>query len=113
MKVLSYINAFAESCLASHLIKWLSNQIGMEGTIVRPNVSTPVALISELLWYLYILVNLAKFYCTLAMFCLALILNMLYYKMEGSCHIEKWSRENILEHLSLLGNMAGFCTAIY
>ncbi|PON76697.1 SNF2 domain protein [Parasponia andersonii] len=48
-KVISYVNAFVESCLASHLIKWLTNHIGMEGKIFRPNVSTPVALIKWML----------------------------------------------------------------
>uniref|UniRef100_A0A803QTR2 Uncharacterized protein n=1 Tax=Cannabis sativa TaxID=3483 RepID=A0A803QTR2_CANSA len=48
-KVISYLNAFTESCLASHLIKWLTNQIGTEGRNFRPNISTPVALIKWML----------------------------------------------------------------
>lgn len=60
-KVMSYISALSESCLASHLIKWVTNQIGMDGKIFRQNVSTPVALISEYLWYPCILDYIAKF----------------------------------------------------
>ncbi|XP_062097702.1 uncharacterized protein LOC133803617 isoform X2 [Humulus lupulus] len=48
-KVISYLNAFTESCLASHLITWLTNQTDTEERNFRPNFSTPVALIKWML----------------------------------------------------------------
>lgn len=51
-KAFSYINAFSESCLPSQLIKWVTNQTVTGGKISKPNVSTPVALLGKLSWYL-------------------------------------------------------------
>ncbi|KAL5558764.1 hypothetical protein UlMin_034975 [Ulmus minor] len=48
-KVISYTNALSESCLLSQLIKWVMDQSCMKGTIFRPNISTPVALIKWML----------------------------------------------------------------
>ncbi|KAG7941272.1 hypothetical protein I3843_16G031200 [Carya illinoinensis] len=48
-KALSYINAFSESCLPSHLIKWVTNQTATKGKISKPNACTPVALLGWLL----------------------------------------------------------------
>lgn len=46
-KTISYTNAFSSSHLSSHLVKWASNQIGMEGKVSRPNGTSPKALISK------------------------------------------------------------------
>ena len=48
-KPISYVNAFSSSHLSSQLIKWVSNQIVMEGKVNRPNGSSPKALIKWLL----------------------------------------------------------------
>ena len=47
-KPISYINAFS-SHLSSQLVKWVSNQIGMEGKVNRPSGASPKALISKFL----------------------------------------------------------------
>ncbi|KAJ4958086.1 hypothetical protein NE237_025197 [Protea cynaroides] len=46
---ISYINAFARSHLPSQLIRWVTDQIGMEGKKNRPNASTPQALVKWML----------------------------------------------------------------
>ncbi|XP_043704430.1 uncharacterized protein LOC122654418 [Telopea speciosissima] len=46
---ISYINAFARSRLPSQLIRWATDQIGIEGKMSKPNVSTPQALIKWML----------------------------------------------------------------
>lgn len=48
-KPISYVNAFSSSHLSSQLIKWVPNQIVMEGKVNRPNGSSPKALIKWLL----------------------------------------------------------------
>ncbi|KAA8525177.1 hypothetical protein F0562_006959 [Nyssa sinensis] len=48
-KAISYINAFSESHLPNQLIKWVTNQAGMEERTNRPNISTPKALIRWLI----------------------------------------------------------------
>jgi len=46
---MSYINAFCRSCIPIQLINWVTNQNCVGRKITRPNVSTPIALISEFL----------------------------------------------------------------
>ncbi|KAJ6743463.1 hypothetical protein OIU85_017416 [Salix viminalis] len=48
-KVISYLQAFSESCLLSHLIKWVMSQPGVQSKTNAPNVFTPVAVIKWLL----------------------------------------------------------------
>ncbi|GLT97286.1 hypothetical protein SLE2022_148590 [Rubroshorea leprosula] len=47
-KLFSYLTAFSKSCLPSQLLKWVSNQAGMEEAGIR-NLSTPASLIKWLL----------------------------------------------------------------
>lgn len=54
-KANSYVDAFSKSCITSQLIERIANEIGMERNFFAPDFSDPVALISELLWYLYVL----------------------------------------------------------
>ncbi|KAG5524717.1 hypothetical protein RHGRI_031405 [Rhododendron griersonianum] len=44
-RAISYIDAFSKSCLPNQLIKWFTNQTGLEDKISLPNASTPKALI--------------------------------------------------------------------
>ncbi|KAJ4833282.1 hypothetical protein Tsubulata_013212 [Turnera subulata] len=48
-KVISYLQAFSESCLPTELVKWVRSQPGMQGEAGVPNISTPLALIKWLL----------------------------------------------------------------
>ncbi|KAI3868964.1 hypothetical protein MKX03_003335 [Papaver bracteatum] len=48
-KAISYINAFCRSPLPSQLVKWASNQIGIEQNANKLNITTPETLINWLL----------------------------------------------------------------
>ncbi|XP_057479025.1 uncharacterized protein LOC130766317 [Actinidia eriantha] len=48
-RAISYIDAFSKSGVPYQLIKWVTDQTGLEENIIRPNVSTPEALIRWLL----------------------------------------------------------------
>ncbi|KAI3956912.1 hypothetical protein MKX01_000946 [Papaver californicum] len=48
-KAISYINAFSRSPLPSQLVKWASNQIGIEQNANKLNITTPETLINWLL----------------------------------------------------------------
>ncbi|KAE8691049.1 hypothetical protein F3Y22_tig00110893pilonHSYRG01001 [Hibiscus syriacus] len=47
-KAISYINAFSESWLPCQLIKWVTSQTGIRDKARSLNVTSPVALLSEL-----------------------------------------------------------------
>ncbi|GFZ16231.1 hypothetical protein Acr_25g0006400 [Actinidia rufa] len=48
-RAISYIDVFSKSGVPYQLIKWVTDQTGLEENIIRPNVSTPKALIRWLL----------------------------------------------------------------
>lgn len=48
-KVISYLQAFSESFLLSHLIKWVMSQPGVQSKTNAPDIFTPVAVIKWLL----------------------------------------------------------------
>lgn len=86
-KVISYLQAFSESCLLSHLIKWVMSQPGVQSKTNAPNVFTPVAVISEFLCYLCLLVfpHMSGFRTFCTFFCLVMILSKHVMTWRGFC----------------------------
>lgn len=53
VSAISYLNVFRESQLVAELIRWMTFQAGIVDQNATPDISTPKALISELLMDLY------------------------------------------------------------
>lgn len=65
-KAISYLNGFSRSCIPVQLMNWVTSQPSVGGMISQPNVSTPIALISELLENTQKLTNFISYTITFA-----------------------------------------------